>query len=400
MKRFLTTLVCILLGFIVILGGFTLANKINERAMHEYIDSFSAVEYENQLTPEYDENGIAYFTTDSDFKIMQLTDVHIGGGCLSTTEDKKAINAIAAMVNAEKPDLVVITGDISFAVPWSGTINNEYAHKLFIRFMENLGLYWTVAFGNHDSEIYNYYDRSAVADFYEDESLEYCLFDRGPADIFGECNHIITVRQTDGLITKGIVVIDSNSYTDEDPLGIKWIYDNVHQDQIDWYKGQIEKMNSHNSSLGSDVTVESLLFMHIPPMETRNAYDEYLEAEEKDSEDVKHLFGKVGESAPYVYCSMEEDKLFETILELGSTKAIFYGHDHLNNILLDYKGVALTYGYSIDYFAYSGIDKIGSQRGCTVITFAPDTSITITHENYYQDKYVPQYEKEIVDMTK
>ena len=87
------------------------------------------------------------------------------------------------------------------------------------------------------------------------------------------------------------------------------------------------------------------------------------------------------------------------MLELGSTKAMFYGHDHLNNTVLEYKGITLSYGFSVDYFAYAGIDKIGSQRGCSIITCHPDGTFEITHENYYQDKYVPLYEKEIVDLT-
>ena len=58
------------------------------------------------------------FTTDSDFKVMQITDVHLGGGFLSYSEDRMALNAIAAMIGYEKPDLVVFTGDQAFAVPY------------------------------------------------------------------------------------------------------------------------------------------------------------------------------------------------------------------------------------------------------------------------------------------
>lgn len=396
----LKTLLVILLALGLIFGGLAIVNQLNEQTMNDYIDSFAKVDYDNQLEPEQDDGGAAYFVTDGEFKVMQLTDVHITGGFLGKENDKKAINAVAAMVTAEKPDLIIVTGDISFAVPWAGTINNAYAHRMFIRLMERLGVYWTVNFGNHDSEVYDYYGRSAVAGFYENESLNYCLFDRGPDNVFGECNHVINVRQSDGLITKSFIMMDSNSYTWEDPLGIFWIYDNIHADQIEWYKGEIEKLNAHNKSLGSEETVESMLFIHIPLMEVRDAYNEYLGSGETDTDNVKHLFGKVGEKDPYVYCSNDEEQMFETILELGSTKAIFFGHDHLNNIMMDYKGVALCYGYSIDYFAYSDIDKIGSQRGCTIITYTPGGATHVTHENYYQDKYVPLYEKEIVDMTK
>ncbi|MBO7196141.1 MAG: metallophosphoesterase [Clostridia bacterium] len=413
MKKLLKILLSVILAFVLICGIFAVANKLNEKPMHEYIDTFGAVEYENQLVPEYDENGVAYFTTDGDFKIMHLTDVHLGGSIISIAKDKKAINAIAAMINEEKPDLVVVTGDISFAVPWGGTINNRYAHEMFGHIMENLGVYWTVSFGNHDSEIYNYYNRSQVAEMYESEELEHCLFNRGPESIWGECNHIINVRDSRGLVTQSIVMMDTNSYTDEDPLGTNWIYDNIHADQIEWYENSIIGLGEYNKaiidSLPDDqkpenpddyTTVKSLLFIHIPLMEVRDAYNEYLDAGEQDTDDVKYLGGKVDESAPYVYCSEEEEQMFETMLELGSTKAMFYGHDHLNNIRLNYKGIILSYGYSVDYFAYWQIDKQGSQRGCTVITCSPDTSFEIVHENYYQDKYQPLYEKEVVDMTK
>lgn len=397
----LKVLLTVFIVLALLFGGLTVANHLNKQAMFDYIDTFSKVEYENQLTPSSDELS-AYFTTDEDFKIMHLTDVHIGGGVLSASEDKKAFNAIAAMVHAEKPDLVVITGDISFAVPWSLTLNNEHAHSMFIRFMENLGVYYTVTFGNHDSEKYNFHNRQAVADFYSDESLKYCLFDRGPAEVYGECNHTITVRNTYGFIIQSLVMIDTNAYTDEDPLGLGWVYDNIHEDQIAWYRSTVEKQTAYNRQLGDKLgsteavpVVKSLVFMHIPIMEVRDAANLYLE----ESDEVIYHGGKIGESAPYVYPSEMPEQMFETMLELGSTQAMFFGHDHLNNIVLEYKGVKFSYGYSIDYFAYAGINKVGSQRGCTVITCKPDTTIEITHENYYQDKYQPLYDKEVVDLT-
>ena len=97
---------------------------------------------------------------------------------------------------------------------------------------------------------------------------------------------------------------------------------------------------------------------------------------------------------------MHEDNLFEKALELGSTQGFFCGHDHDNSIVMNYKGIDLTYGYSVDYLAYSGISKRGYQRGCTVITVNPDGTYEQSHENYYQEKYQPLYEKETVSMEK
>ena len=404
-------ILAIILGLCLICGGFAIANELHQNAMNEYIDSFGRVEIENQLVPELDEAGRYYFTTDGDFKVMQITDVHIGGGILSGEKDKKAINAVAAMITAEKPDMVVVTGDISFAVPWAGTINNKYAHEYFKRLMENLGVYWTVTFGNHDSEIYDYYNRAAVAEMYEDEAMKYCLFSSEDGGVWGECNHVINVKNSLGVITQSLIMMDTNSYTDEDPLGIKWIYDNIHEDQIEWYRDTVTELNAYNKTIISGLdtdeydgltTVKSLLFIHIPLMEVRQAVEVYLgesEAMPDGLGEVEYIRGKIGEKSPYVYCSEDEEMMFETMLSLSSTQAMFYGHDHLNNILLECSGIKMSYGYSIDYFAYAGIDKLGSQRGCTVITCHSDSTLEITHENYYQDKYQPLYEKEVVDMT-
>ena len=62
------------------------------------------------------------------------------------------------------------------------------------------------------------------------------------------------------------------------------------------------------------------------------------------------------------------------------------------------KGVQMTYSNSIDYLAYFGISKVGSQRGCTVINLLPDGTYQYTPENYYQDKYQPEHDKEEVTM--
>ena len=193
-------------------------------------------------------------------------------------------------------------------------------------------------------------------------------------------------------------------------LGIKWDYDYVKEDQIAWYAAKVEAHKAANAAVFATLSEEqktayadllapkSLMFMHIPLTEVKAAYDEYVGNGRKDTENVKYVEGFDGETDEVVYCSRTDVDLFETVLEKGSTKALFYGHDHLNNFVLEYKGIRLSYGYSIDYLAYSGIDEQGYHRGCTIITCEPDGDATIKHENYYQDKYAPLYEKEIVNL--
>ena len=403
LKRLLKVFAVIAAVVLVLAVTCLIANAISRSGIEAYIDSFDKVEYENQLTPSKDECGNYYFVTDGDFKVMQLTDVHLGGGFLFDGGDRRAIHAVAAMIQAEKPDLVIVTGDISFAVPWAGTLDNSVAHGYFKRLMEKLGVFWTVTFGNHDAETYNIHNRAAVAKMYSDESLEYCLFSAGPEDIFGECNHIINVKNSQGLITSSYVMIDSNSYVDGNILGFLGDYDNVHDDQVEWYRDTIEYYTAKNLEVYNSIdescrpedfntdAILSYMYMHIPPEEMRTAYNKAAEGDISDYE----TYGIAGESGKVVYSSEYPDNLFETVVELGSTKGIFFGHDHLNSLHLNYRGVTLAYGYSIDYSAYAG--GTGYQRGCTLLTVSTDGEAALRYSNYYSGLY--DNLEDNVDMT-
>lgn len=404
MKKFTKIVLISVLSIIALFIAFTLLNVINAIAMKNYINTFDKVEYENQLTPTT-ENGETYFTTDSDFKILQITDVHLTGGILFSRNDRKAINAVSSMISTEKPDLVIFTGDVSFAVPYSGTINNNYAHTFLTQIMERLGVYYTVAFGNHDSEAYNFLNRNRVATIYENENLTYSLFTNNDGDVYGECNHVINVKNSLGLITQSLIILDTNSYTKNDLFGLKGSYDKVHDSQISWYENTINALKAKNQTVynnlsaseknGQTQELKSLAFFHIPPTEVKTAYREYLNNGNQNTQDVIFKGGYSGEEV----CSPSlEDEFFEKALELQSTQAMFFGHDHVNNYVLNYKGITLSYGYSIDYSAYVGIASKGYQRGSTLITLTPSGEFNISHQNYYQDKYQPKYEKEKVNM--
>ncbi len=373
--------------------GFV-ANVACMKTMLSKIETFPGSGCEKFEFENY-ENGCYNITTDGEFKVLQFTDVHIGGGWLSVGEDTKALNAVAAMIKAEKPDFVIFTGDQAFPVPYAaGTFNNKTGTTELAVLMEKLGVYWTVALGNHDSEIYSYYNREKISNIYSSDEYPHCLFQPGPEDVDGYGNQVFNIKNSDGEIIRSIIIFDSHAYTDGDYLGIRWLYDNIHDNQVEWYRNTIDELKDMNR--GKDVPTS--VMMHIPLVEYRDAWNEYLENGKKDTENVKLVRGEIGEKDPYVFCGVGEDDLFEAILEKGSTDSIFFGHDHLNNTILNYKGIDLVYGYSIDYLAYSGIDKQGSQRGCVVLDIFPDGKQTITHENYYQDKYVSHFEKEEVTM--
>ncbi len=390
-------LLIILLVIALIAAAFAVVNAVIVKSERSFVDKVKTVSYESQLVPEADADGNYTFTADRDFKIIQLTDVHIGSGFMSGKKDTMALNAVAAMVTAEKPDLVVVTGDVAYPVPFqSGTFNNKPGAVTFAELMENLGVYWCVVFGNHDTEAYSYFSREDIGKLYSDkEKYPHCLFSMGDEAVDGVGNYIINVKTSAGKITQSLFMFDSHSYTDNDYFGIMWKYDAIHKNQIEWYKKSLEKLTAENKG----ETPKSLAFFHIPPLEMRDAYYEYRDAGFKDTENVKYIYGKANEPGDVVvYSSAKNNGLIDAFLESKSTQGVFFGHDHVNNISLDYKGLKLTYGYSVDYLAYSGIYKFGLQRGCTVINTKPDGSVEYHGENYYQDKYSPVQEKESVEL--
>ncbi len=361
-----------------------IANNITYTEELALASSFSPVPIEDRIEPTKDADGNFVFTTDRDFKILQLTDIHLRLGCFSKSNDMKALNAIATMISEEKPDLVIATGDTSFP---SGTVidnnNNMRSAEVFAKLMETLGVYWTVTYGNHDAESYGTHTKEELSDFYSSDELKYCLFQKGDASVDGYGNNIIKIKNSSGEITQAIFTMDSNMYSPDGG------YDNIHDNQIEWYKNSYQKLNKENSEFGN---VNSLLFLHIPPVEYDLAWQEFKENGYQNTENVTYYYGFWGENCcPPKY----DDALFETMLTIDGEKAIFCGHDHVNTYSVDYKGIRLTYGMSIDYTAYHGIDKQGSQRGCTIINVTPEGKYSITPENYYQEKYANSNREEV-----
>lgn len=396
-KKALIIIASIIGVLIILCGVFALINFIGYQSNRNFIKTIPAVEYENQLEPTVADDGYYTFVTDDNLRVMQLTDIHIGAGFMSIKKDTKALNAVAAMIAAEKPDLVVVTGDIAYPVTFqSGTFNNKTSARLFAELMEQLGVYWAMTFGNHDTESYSYFNREEICDFYTSGEFSHCLLQAGPKDVDGEGNYIINVKNTAGKIVQSLIMMDSQAYMNNENVFASVImkYDRIHDNQVEWYKNEIQALTDEN---GGEVP-KSMAFFHIPLIEYRDAWQEYVNNNKQDTENAKLIYGTVGEKDDNIFCPDENCGLFDAALELGSTQAFFCGHDHLNNFQINYKGINLTYGYSIDYLAYFGIAKYGAQRGCTMININQDGSFTSTLENYYQDKYSAVNAKENVSM--
>ena len=337
-----------------------------------YINSVPVVAH-NESKIDYDEATGRYTITksnDGDFKILHLTDIHIGGSLYSYPKDMKALAACFAEIEHTHPDLVVVTGDMCFPMGiMSLSLNNSAPVQQFAAFMRNTGIPWAFTYGNHDTETMSTLDKTELNEVYK--SLSYktsgnLLYPYVQPDIMGRNNQLIEIRNADGSLNTGLFLIDSNAYTGE---GLN-VYDYIHDDQVDWYAGETERMNAEAGH-----TVNSMVFFHIPLQEYKTATELYLDG----SDEVKYYFGENpgdhgGITNELVCCSDFPSKLFDTAVSLGSTTAMFCGHDHYNNASIEYKGIRLTYGMSIDYLAMPGISKETKQRGAELITIHADSS--------------------------
>lgn len=327
-------------------------HKLSTYIMH----NFKEVEHRSlDIRQNYsDENGTIYEIhnkENTDFKILQLTDLHLGGSRASYNEDVKALNAVYKLINYTKPDFIVITGDMLFVSFLSRNINNMSAAVDLKNFMDNVGIPWTMVLGNHDSEFYNLYDNDELRDIFkqgEDDLLLEPTIIKGNSD---KTDQAIMLYNGDKINTS-LLFMDSESLIENSEVS------------INWYEKIIDKINEENEQI-----VPSMLFMHYPLYEYSKAYELY----EQNSKEVEYFYGEKRENV----CYEEKTNLFQKILEKGSTKAVFVGHDHLNDFSLTYKGVRLTYGKSIDYITYFGIGNRKEQRGATLITIKYDASFVI-----------------------
>ena len=391
----------------------------------DYIGTIEAVDYETPFTLiDYKDSKTGYYEfvapdEETEFRVLHLTDIHIGAGAFSAEKDKWAIQAVTETVNRVKPDLVIVTGDMAYPVPFqAGTFNNKREAEMFAALMEQLGVYWTITFGNHDTEIYSLYDRDEISAqvYMNKEKYPHCLFLEGPAlgnnsDDSGKGNSVIVVRHpiAEGVeitdkesydlnvastkISQALVTIDSHSYTDGDYFGIAWKYDNIHQVQIDWYADEMDKL----TELNGGVEVKNLVFFHIPLTEYGVYWNEYKDNGDKDTDNVKFVHGKAGEDGEKSFPGVNNCLMFETMLAHGG-QGTFCGHDHYNTFALDIKAeytdadgntqtgaIRLSYGMSIDYLAYVGIANDIEQRGGQEIRIDADGGFATRHWVYQGD---------------
>lgn len=282
-------------------------------------------------------NGKAglHFRRDGTFTIVQFTDIHWQDGDLP---DRQSHELMCRILDEERPDLVVYTGDTIYASDFeAGTPRPVQALREALSATIDRRIPWAYVLGNHDSE--RKILRSDLID--AAAAMPYSLCERGPADIGGSGNYVLEIAPSGGgtgVPAAVLYMLDSGDYS-----GIAHVpgYDWIRRGQVDWYVRRSAEYTARNGG----TPLPALAFFHIP-------FPEYLEVWERGV--------CYGEKQEKVCAPSLNSGLFAAMVEMGDVTGTVVGHDHVNDFWGELHGVRLIYGRQTGYNTY-GWDNRGAR---------------------------------------
>ena len=292
------------------------------------------------------------------FKVLQFTDTHYIAG---DPRSERALKNVRQMLDLEKPDLVIHTGDIIYGKPADQSL------KEILSPISERKIPFAVTLGNHDQQFGM--SRQEVVDFVK--QMPYNI-NQGEPGLTGASNDIITLQSDNGKIKWVFYLFDSlENIQIKDLKG----YDFIHHDQIAWYTKESKKFTQQNGS-----PIPSLAFFHIPLPEFKTALEEKWLT----------MNGYIRENPG---CPKYNSGLFIQMKELGDIKAIICGHDHNNDYVHLWQDMLFIYG------RFSGCDTVYNDlkpNGARIFEMEEDketihTWIRLYDQGIIQDEVYPSF---------
>lgn len=259
----------------------------------------------------FGESPALKFNASGKFKIVQFTDVHFKYG---NPASDIALERIKEVLDAETPDFVIFTGDVIYGRP------ADLGMSAVLQVVADRKIPFGVVYGNHDNE--QGMSREELLKVIR--KIPYNL--TGQAEgISGVTNFILSVKSSDGNRNALILYcLDSHSYSSVKGIGG---YDFLKSDQIEWYRKNSREFAAANGGN----PVPALAFFHIPLPEYNQA------AADENAILVGTRMEKA--CAPVLNTGM-----FAAMKQQKDVVAVFVGHDHDNDYVVDWKGILLGYG--------------------------------------------------------
>lgn len=267
------------------------------------------------------------FNQEGRFKIAQFTDLHWKH---NSTNCAATIATIKHVLNTEKPDIAILTGDVVTHSP------AKEAWLTIAKIFEEAQIPFAVTLGNHDAEAG--ISRKAIFELLDD--LPYFVGEKGPDDIQGTGNYIIPIAGNNSETSALIYCFDSNDYP---PVNKYGDYDWIHYNQIAWYRQQSQQYIDTNNNK----PLPALAFFHIPIPEYNNVVGR------------NTTIGTKGEeiTPPEINTG-----LLASMIDMKDVMGIFVGHDHNNDYIGIEHDIALAFGRVTGTNAYGK-----SERGARII---------------------------------
>ncbi|UNK18815.1 metallophosphoesterase family protein [Paenibacillus sp. N3/727] len=279
------------------------------------------------------------FRQDGTFTIVQFTDLHWKDG---RDEDQRTRKLMELTLEAEKPDLVVFTGDVIYTGPVapgeSKCSNPSQAFRDAVAAVEESGIPWACVFGNHDTE--SEITRKELMQVVR--SHQHTVAQAGPEELAGEGNYILELADPEGKPAANLYFLDSGDYS---PLQHVEGYNWIQRNQIQWLTTESARLNPPER----ESKLPALAFFHIPVPEYKEVWDTQI------------CYGHKFEN---ICCSPVNSGLFAGLLEMGDVIGTFCGHDHINDFHGTLHGIRLCYGRATGYNTYG---REGMMRGARVI---------------------------------
>ena len=251
------------------------------------------------------------FNTNHKFKIVQFTDIH---WIYDNPASEEAGERMREVLDAERPDLVVFTGDVIFDKPAAKALQKALEPTI------ERGIPFAVTWGNHDDE--QDMTRAELSAFIKDMKGNLTSHTEG---ISGQTNYTLSVKSSDGKRDAAVLYIfDSNSYS---PIERVKGYDWIKHDQVAWYIEQSKAFTARNAG----TPLPALAFFHIPLPEMYYATTN------------QNIY-MVGTRKEMVCAPEINTGLASAMLSAGDVMGVFVGHDHVNDYVVDWYGILMGYG--------------------------------------------------------
>eukprot|EP00727_Mastigamoeba_balamuthi_P003515 m51a1_g13160 hypothetical protein (950) ;mRNA; f:48690-54920 len=311
---------------------------------------------------EIDRTRRLSFNSQNKFRIVQFTDLHYNIG----SENDRTDAVQRTVLQLERPDLVVITGDELSGTSISSRKRAVANWNRITAVASSMGIKWALVFGNHDDD--GPLDRQEM--FTLDSAKTGSLTLSGPADLYGESNYYLPIFSGANLSgTAPASVLWMLGVTDGSCEGASG-EGCVTRIQVDWFQRSAKELSQRWNKVESPF---SLMFFHIP-------VPEFAEAWESNGT----CFGTRGEkeSSPNANTG-----LFDAAYNLG-VRGMFVGHDHKNDLcgaLPDRPQLLMCYGRKSGYGYYN--PEAPTYRGARVIELALGPTGEVTMDTWIRDEW-------------